>query len=332
MKRILVTGAAGFIGYHLSLKLIELGHFVIGIDNVNDYYDQDLKFLRLRKLGVKQEDGGFQSTNKYFEFIYCDISNKDEVKRIFDAHKIYVVYHLAAQAGVRYSIDNPEAYILSNIVGFHNVIEISKDNNVDHFVYASSSSVYGINSEAPFRESENVDSPISLYAASKKSNELIAHSYSHIYKLKTTGLRFFTVYGPLGRPDMAYFKFAKLISNGKPITLYNRGDMFRDFTFIDDIVNGLIQLLNQNRDHLYRVYNFGKGSKDTLLDMVKSLENHLDRKAEIIHEGMQMGDVYETIADTTLSKAELCLSFNTPLGNGIQKFVDWYTNEYMKMS
>lgn len=242
--KILVTGAAGFIGFHLSEKLLALGHTVVGIDNINDYYDVNLKYARLKELGIDRENAevfyqeSISSTNENFKFIRLNLEDKEELFKLFTAENFEVVCNLAAQAGVRYSIENPDAYIQSNIVGFLNILECCRHHQIKHLVYASSSSVYGANKKVPFSEEDSVDNPVSLYAATKKSNELMAHTYSHLYKIPTTGLRFFTVYGPWGRPDMAPILFADAISNDRPIKVFNNGDMERDFTYIDDIVEG----------------------------------------------------------------------------------------------
>ena len=348
---ILVTGAAGFIGFHLCKKLIENKFEVIGFDNINDYYDINLKNDRineLKKLENKNE--------AKFNFIKGDLTNNDDLKRVFNKNnsnlgsitsKISYVINLAAQAGVRYSIQNPSAYIQSNIVGFSNLIEQAKNNDVKHFLYASSSSVYGGNKKIPFKESDNVDHPISLYAATKKSNELMAHTYSHLFELPTTGLRFFTVYGPWGRPDMALYKFTDLIIRNKPIRVFNYGNMVRDFTYIDDVIESVYNLISKlpsKEEHAdnksyhssnswapYRVFNIGN-SKPTKLDSyIKAIEKNLNKKADIILEDMQPGDVEKTFADT--ESLEKCINFkpSTSIDEGIKNFINWYLSYYKKI-
>ncbi len=346
---ILVTGAAGFIGFHLCKKLIKEKLEVIGIDNLNDYYDINLKKDRIKELNyiAKENDNNFY-------FCKSDITNKDELKRIFnidfqldgnkDISSITIVINLAAQAGVRYSIDNPSEYIQSNIVGFSNLIEECKENNIVHFIYASSSSVYGGNSNLPFNECDNVDHPISLYAATKKSNELIAHTYSHLFDLPTTGLRFFTVYGPWGRPDMALFKFTDLISKNKPIKVFNYGKMIRDFTYIDDVIESIFYLINKSpkRSKLlkgkiynsseswapYRIFNVGNSQPTSLDEYIKAIEKYLNKKAKIVLEGMQPGDVEATYSNNDSLKQ--CIGFkpNTSIEKGIKNFIDWYLSYY----
>lgn len=316
MKTYLVTGAAGFIGFHVAEALLRRGDIVVGLDNLNQYYDPSLKEARLIIL----------SNISGFKFIRGDIASYQTVREVFEKEDIDCVCHLAAQAGVRYSIDNPSAYILSNEVGFFNVLECARHADVDNFVYASSSSVYGSNKKSPFSVRDNVDHPISLYAATKKSNELTAHSYSHLFKINTTGLRFFTVYGPYGRPDMALFKFCKAILEGKPIDVYNHGKMKRDFTYIDDIVSGILAALdNQSR---YEIFNLGNNRPVELLDFIKWIEKALGKKAELNMMPMQPGDVESTCADIDYSREKLGYSPKTPVEEGIKKFVDWYRKYY----
>lgn len=316
MSVILVTGAAGFIGYFLSQQLLAQGHRVIGIDNLNDYYDVRLKQQRLEKLNQLDE----------FTFHPVDISQQQNVEAVFAEHAIEKVVHLAAQAGVRYSIENPRAYIESNVDGFFNVIEACRLHDVVDFLYASSSSVYGNHAESPLHTGLNVDAPVSLYAATKKSNELVAHTYSHIYGMRTTGLRFFTVYGPMGRPDMAYFKFANAMFAGQTIDVYNHGDLYRDFTYIDDIVEGIVRLVEQqrNEDASYRVFNIGNHSPVKLLDFIEILEDKLGKKADKRFLEMQPGDVYSTCADVTALRQEVGFEPNTQLEQGLENFAKWY--------
>tara|TARA_Y100000991_G_scaffold73895_3_gene55620 strand:- start:573 stop:1589 length:1017 start_codon:yes stop_codon:yes gene_type:complete len=336
--RILVTGAAGFIGFHLCKKLIAKHIEVIGLDNLNNYYDVNLKIDRINHLKNKSQDN-----KKLFSFIEGDLTNNDILLKIFDSQITYVI-NLAAQAGVRYSIENPEAYIQSNLVGFCNLIEISKKYNVKHFLYASSSSVYGGNKKIPFSESDNVDHPISLYAATKKSNELIAHTYSHLFNLPTTGLRFFTVYGPWGRPDMALFKFTNLILQNKPIQVFNYGNMIRDFTFIDDVVESIFRLIDKvpsaenystnkiynpsNSWAPYKIFNIGNSKPTNLNDYIRAIEKNLNKKANIILEGMQPGDVEKTYADTENLEKWIQFKPKTTIDEGIKSFISWYLSYY----
>ena len=286
--KILITGVAGFIGFHLARKLVASGHTVVGLDNINDYYDVDLKYARLKKLGItKDEARTFKNLNSSkelpnFKFIRLSLEDRKSLPELFEKEKFQMICNLAAQAGVRYSLENPEAYIDSNIVGFSNILECSRNYDIEHFVYASSSSVYGLNNKIPFEETDVVDTPISLYAATKKSNELMAHTYSHLYGMKTTGLRFFTVYGPWGRPDMAMFLFTEAILNSKPIDIFNHGKMERDFTFIDDIVEGVQRVLEtvERTGQLYKIYNIGNNSSIKLMDFIETLEKNLGKKAD----------------------------------------------------
>lgn len=332
--KVLVTGAAGFIGYHLSQALLARGDAVIGIDNLNDYYDVSLKEARLSRL---EAQAGFKCHR-------LDVADRSGVEDIFKQHDFDRVVHLAAQAGVRYSIENPHAYVQSNLVGFLNILEGCRHRQVPHLTYASSSSVYGANEEQPFSEQHNVDHPVSLYAASKKSNELMAHTYSSLYNLPTTGLRFFTVYGPWGRPDMALFKFTRGILEGTPIDLYNRGDMVRDFTYIDDIVEGVVRVSdriaepddkwsgqNPNPDTSYapyRLYNIGNNQPVKLLDFVEAIERAAGRKAEKRLLPMQDGDVPSTFADVSSLEAAVGFKPKTPVQSGIDRFVAWYREYY----
>lgn len=332
--RVLITGSAGFIGFHLARKLISEGWQVIGIDNLNDYYDPKLKEDRLAIL----------QKHKDFVFQKVDLKNKTAVDAVFANYKPEYVINLAAQAGVRYSIQNPYAYIDSNLVGFMNILEACRHNPVRHLIYASSSSVYGGNKVAPFSTNHNVDHPVSLYAATKKSNELMAHTYSHLYGIPTTGLRFFTVYGPWGRPDMAYFSFTKNIFEKKPIKVFNHGKMERDFTYIDDIVYGIVKLIdrppvpNPNWDERvddlstsfapYKIYNIGNNQPVPLMKFINVLEEKIGIEAEKIYMDMQPGDVLRTYADVTDLERDIDFRPNTSIEEGLSRFVDWYREYY----
>lgn len=333
--KILVTGTAGFIGFHLANKLLELGMDVVGIDNINDYYTTALKYARLQEAGITDEAQSWHrkvTSTKYpgYTFVRMNLEDRDELNQLFESEKFDVVCNLAAQAGVRYSIENPHAYISSNIVGFMNILEACRQNQIRHLVYASSSSVYGNSAKMPLSVSDPVDNPISLYAATKKSNELMAHTYSHLFGIPTTGLRFFTVYGPWGRPDMAYFSFTKAILSGKPIKIFNHGDLYRDFTYIDDIVEGIVKILKQPQtanDKLqtpYKVYNIGNSSPVKLMDFIETIESALDKKAVKEYLDMQPGDVYKTFADVSGLQNDFNYSPDTPLSKGIGEFVGWY--------
>ena len=334
-RKILVTGAAGFVGAFLSEKLLEDGNEVYGIDNLNDYYDIDLKDERLKML------------NSYdrFHFTKGDISDKETVMNLFEEVRPEIVINLAAQAGVRYSLENPDAYIASNMLGFYNILEACRHYPVEHLLYASSSSVYGENKKVPFAESDFVDNPVSLYAATKKSNELMAHTYSHLYDIPASGLRFFTVYGPLGRPDMAYFKFVDMFFNDEPIRIYNNGDfendMYRDFTYIDDIVEGIEKLIDnppvKTEEHAaHSVYNIGNNQPEKLMTFITSLEkalsNSLNREIEFekIYEPIKPGDVPATYADTSKLQEAINFKPETTIQDGLQKFTDWYVEYYDK--
>ncbi|MGX7108525.1 NAD-dependent epimerase [Facklamia miroungae] len=332
--RILITGAAGFIGFHLSKELLEESHEIIGIDNLNDYYDPSLKESRLDIL------------NKYknFKFHKVDLKDKDAVDEIFKTYKPTHVINLAAQAGVRYSIENPYAYVDSNLIGFVNILEACRNYPVEHLLYASSSSVYGGNKVAPFSTNHNVDHPVSLYAATKKSNELMAHTYSHLYGIPTTGLRFFTVYGPYGRPDMAYFSFTKDILAGKAIKVFNHGKMERDFTYIDDIVEGIVKLIDkvptankewdESKDDLstsfapYKIYNIGNNNPVQLMRFINALESALGIEAEKNYMEMQPGDVLRTYADVSDLEKDINFKPSTSIEEGLTKFVEWYKDYY----
>jgi UDP-glucuronate 4-epimerase len=334
MADILVTGAAGFIGYHVSRRLLERGDSVAALDNVNDYYDVSLKKARLKELEAFPN----------FRFVKLDLADRDGVNELFNREKPRRVIHLAAQAGVRYSLTNPHSYVTSNLVGFLNILEACRHGKVEHLVYASSSSVYGANTRMPFSVHDNVDHPVSLYAATKKANELMAHSYSHLYGIPVTGLRFFTVYGPWGRPDMAIFLFTRAILAGEPIDVFNNGEMRRDFTYIDDIVEGVVRVTeiiptpdrNWNGDDPdpgtskapYRLYNIGNNQPVPLLEMIAILEKCLGRKVEKRFLPMQPGDVPETYADVEALSEVTGFAPSTPLEEGIGRFIDWYRDYY----
>lgn len=316
---ILVTGAAGFIGFHTSLKLLERGETVIGIDNLNDYYDPKLKDLRLAQLSARSG----------FKFQKVDISDAGSVSAVVKGVAIDRIVHLAAQAGVRYSIENPMAYIASNLDGQAVMLELARRLDVGHMVYASSSSVYGANTKVPFTESDCTDNPVSLYGATKKSGELLAESYARLYKIPLTGLRFFTVYGPYGRPDMAYWMFAERILRGEPIKVFNNGDMSRDFTYIDDIVDGVLAALDYvpaSAQPSHRVYNLGNDSPEQLMTLVRIIEAKLGLRAQKEFLGMQKGDVERTWADISRARTELGFAAKTSLDEGIGQFISWFTS------
>jgi len=331
---VLVTGAAGFIGYSLSARLLDAGNTVYGIDNLNDYYDVTLKQARLSRLEKKAG----------FTFQKLDLADRQNMNALFERHAFDCVVNLAAQAGVRHSIDNPASYVDSNLAGFGNILEGCRHSRVKHLVYASSSSVYGLNTHMPFSVHQNVDHPISLYAASKKANELMAHTYSYLYNLPCTGLRFFTVYGPWGRPDMALFLFTKAMLNNDPITVFNNGDMQRDFTYIDDIVEGVVRVMgripqadpNWSSDRPdpssscvpYRLYNIGNNQPVALMEFITAIETALGKKAIIAFQPLQPGDVPATYADVADLIADTGFKPSTPVPEGIQKFVDWYRAYY----
>lgn len=332
--KILVTGAAGFIGAFTSKKLVEMGHEVIGVDNLNDYYDVALKHGRL----------GWLEPLSGFQFQQLELADRDAVAALFNEHKFDRVIHLAAQAGVRYSITNPHAYVDSNLIGFVNVMEGCRHHEVEHFVYASSSSVYGLNTHLPYSTGDRVDHPVSLYAATKKSNELMAHTYAHLYRLPTTGLRFFTVYGPWGRPDMAYFSFTKAILEGKTINVFNHGKMQRDFTYIDDIVEGVVRIAMKVPEPVenwtpesgdcsrssapYKIYNIGNHNSVELGTFIETIEGALGVEADKNYMEMQPGDVLATYANVDDLAADVDFAPNTPLADGIGTFVDWYKDFY----
>ncbi len=347
--KILITGTAGFIGFHTARTLLDKGYEIVGLDNINDYYDIGLKYGRLKETGINGEVCEYgkivtSSKNPAYRFIKSDLEDQETVNRLFQTEKFTHIVHLAAQAGVRYSLTNPHAYVKSNINGFLNILESCRHYPVEHLVFASSSSVYGLNEQMPFSVKSNADHPISLYAASKKSNELMAHAYSYLFDIPVTGLRFFTVYGPWGRPDMALFIFTSSVLSGKPINVFNNGEMERDFTYIDDIVDGIFRIIDSppqgtpswdgnNPDPSlsrarYRIYNIGKGQPVGLKSFIEAIEDATGKKAKINLVPLQPGDVPKTWADTE----DLFLEFNykpkTGVNEGVRKFVDWYTSYY----
>jgi UDP-glucuronate 4-epimerase len=314
--RVLVTGAAGFIGFHLAKRLLERGDTVVGVDNLNAYYDPSLKRSRLEQL--RKLPG--------FEFFASDIADREAMEKVLGKGRFDAIVNLAAQAGVRYSIENPYAYVDANVVGFMNILEGARRHGTGHLVFASTSSVYGLNKELPFAESQNTDRPISLYAATKKANELMAHSYAHLFGIATTGLRFFTVYGPWGRPDMALFKFTKGILAGEPIPVFNEGRMVRDFTYVDDIVEGVVRVID--RPAPYRIFNIGNHQRVELTAYIRAIEKALGMKANLNLLPMQAGDVAATEADTSALQAATGFSPATPVEEGVKRFVDWYRAYY----
>ncbi|MCO5238537.1 MAG: NAD-dependent epimerase [Chitinophagaceae bacterium] len=349
--KILITGTAGFIGFHLANYLLQRGDEVVGLDSINDYYDINLKYGRLEVAGIAKgaiEYNKIVHSSRYpnYSFIQLQLEDKGNLEKLFATHQFDKVCNLAAQAGVRYSLTNPDAYINSNIIGFMNILECCRHNNIKHLAYASSSSVYGLNGKTPFSTSDNVDHPISLYAASKKSNELMAHTYSHLFKIPTTGLRFFTVYGPWGRPDMALFLFTKAILENKPIQVFNNGNMVRDFTYVDDIVEGVVRVIDNppagnsswDTSHPdpsssvapYKVYNIGNNNPVRLLNFIEAIEENIGKKAEKQLMPMQPGDVAATCADVQDLVKNLQYRPDTKVEVGIKRFVDWY-REYYKV-
>ncbi|MDP4226803.1 MAG: NAD-dependent epimerase [Bacteroidota bacterium] len=347
--KILITGTAGFIGFHLAKRLISNGYEVVGLDSINDYYDLRLKYGRLKLTGIAKEEveyGKLLQSSKYhnYKFIQLKLEDREKLFELFENERFDKVCNLAAQAGVRYSLTNPYAYIESNIIGFSNILEACRHNQVKHLAYASSSSVYGLNQKMPFSTSDNVDHPVSLYAASKKSNELMAHAYSHLFGLPTTGLRFFTVYGPWGRPDMALFIFTKAILEGKPIDVFNEGRMERDFTYIDDIVEGVARVIdhtpvaNKNWERLnpdpstssapYKIYNIGNSHPVKLMEFIETLENVLGRKSLKNLLPLQAGDVEKTWANVDDLISDLNYKPATSVKEGVTKFVQWYKEFY----
>ncbi|QRO51065.1 NAD-dependent epimerase [Butyricimonas virosa] len=347
--KILVTGAAGFIGFHVVRCLLERGDDVVGLDNINDYYDVNLKYARLAETGINKESieyGKLVRGKRYplYRFIKLNLEDREELPKLFERERFERVVNLAAQAGVRYSIENPWIYVDSNITGFVNILECCRYLGVRHLVYASSSSVYGLNANVPFKEDSGIAHPVSLYAATKKSNELMAHVYSHLYGLPTTGLRFFTVYGPWGRPDMSPHLFTRAIMEGQTMKVFNHGDMLRDFTYVDDIVEGVIRVVDRvavpdedwnaeipnpaTSSAAYRVYNIGNSTPIKLMDFIRSLEEACGKEAVKEYLPMQPGDVYQTNADTTRLYQEMDYKPRTPLKEGVEKFVRWYKKYY----
>ena len=338
--KILVTGAAGFIGFHLCERLLQENHEVVGLDNINDYYQVSLKYDRLKELGIIQTEAqkfnNQSASTRYesFTFFRTHLEDREFLANLFKKEKFDIVCNLAAQAGVRYSLENPYAYVDSNVVGFINILECCRHNDIKHLLYASSSSVYGENEKTPFSVLDNVDKPISLYAATKKSNELMAYTYSHLFNIPTTGLRFFTVYGPWGRPDMALFLFTKAIDNGESIKVFNEGNMSRDFTYIDDIINGILIVLNNSPKFQvndsqapYRLSNIGNGNPESLMDFVEAIENSLGKKAKKELLPMQPGDVPRTWSDVS-DLEKMGYKSSIKINEGIPKFIEWYKSYY----
>ena len=349
--KVLVTGTAGFIGFHLAQKLLERGDEVVGLDNINDYYDVNLKYGRLKELGIARDDieeGKTLTSTTYpkHKFIKLNLADKEGMNTLFKEEQFDAVCNLAAQAGVRYSLENPHAYVESNVIGFLNILEGCRHHNVKNLSYASSSSVYGLNKSQPFKTSDKTEHQVSVYAATKKSNEMLAHTYSHLYDIPTTGLRFFTVYGPWGRPDMAPMLFTDAILNDRPIKVFNFGKMSRDFTYIDDIVEGLIKVIDnpasknakwnpkdpeiQSSSAAYRIYNIGNNAPVDLMAFIGTIENALGKVAEKNMLPMQAGDVESTFADTSELMKDFNYKPNTSLDEGISKFIEWYKTFYEK--
>ena len=347
--KILVTGTAGFIGHNLAKKLLERGDEVVGLDNINDYYDVNLKYGRLEDLGIEREtikEKRFVTSSKYpkHKFIKLDLSDKKGMDKLFEEEQFDAVCNLAAQAGVRYSLENPHAYVDSNVVGFMNILEGCRHHGVKNLCYASSSSVYGLNKSQPFKTSDHTDHPVSLYAATKKSNEMMAHTYAHLYGIQTTGLRFFTVYGPWGRPDMAPMLFTDAILHDRPIKVFNYGDMSRDFTYIDDITDGVIKVIDnpakpnpdwdpknptpESSSAPYRVYNIGNNQPVSLMKFIETIEEKLGKEAQKEMLPMQPGDVQSTYADVSGLIKDMGYKPDTPLDIGVEKFVEWYREFY----
>ncbi|WP_312555887.1 NAD-dependent epimerase/dehydratase family protein [Empedobacter brevis] len=338
MKTILITGVAGFIGYHLAERLIKKNIQVVGIDNVNDYYDVQLKYDRLKELGIEQQF----STSFYQKvissiheeklvFYRMNLEDRQALSSLFKQYSFDVVINLAAQAGVRYSIENPDAYGQSNLVGFLNILECCRHHQVKKLLYASSSSIYGNSSDVPFSTKQNVDNPISLYAATKKANELMAHAYSHLYNIQTIGLRFFTVYGPWGRPDMAMFLFTDAILNHQPLKVFNYGDLSRDFTYIDDVIQGIVEILEDSTQiEKYQLYNIGNSKPVQLMDFIKEIEHSTGEKAILEMYPMQAGDVNQTWADVQDLKDKFGYNPKFPVNKGVSNFVEWYKKYYKK--
>lgn len=336
MQKVLITGIAGFIGFHVARRLLILGYEVIGVDNLNTYYDIQLKLDRLKELGFDLPNHGFIPKTKIqskkvdkLSFLQLDLINKEGLFNLMKVENPHQILHFAAQAGVRYSILNPDAYVQANVVGFANILEACRHNNIEHLIYASSSSVYGNRNEVPFSESDRVDEPVSLYASTKKSNELMAHAYNHLYGFPCTGLRFFTVYGPWGRPDMAAFLFTRAILKGEPIKVFNHGELWRDFTFIDDIVEGVVGVVRKKpliKDA--QIFNIGNNKPVKLLDFIQILETTLNKKAKLSLMEMQEGDVYKTYASVDRLKEFVGYEPQFDLATGLKQFVNWYKLYY----
>lgn len=333
--KVLVTGAAGFIGYSITKHLVDQGHQVVGIDNLNNYYSIDLKKARLKNLGVdvSANTADYQGLNG-LKYYMLDIKDEASIDNLFSKYNFEKVIHLSAQAGVRYSLENPRTYVENNVTGFFNIIDACKKHKVEHLLYASSSSVYGMNKEIPFSVDHNVDTPVSLYAATKKSNELFAYTYSHLYGLRTTGMRFFTVYGPWGRPDMAYYLFVDAILKNKTIRVFNNGDLKRDFTYIDDIVSGIDNLVTSSAPYFaedvpYEIHNLGNNTPVKLMDFIETIEESLGKKATKEYLPMQKGDVYETYANIDSMVEGYNYAPKTSIEEGIEKFVNWYKSYHL---
>lgn len=337
MSRFLVTGTAGFIGFHVASALIEKGEEVFGLDNINDYYDLNLKYARLRETGIRSKDIDWNKIVKSrkwpnYRFMRMNLEDGEELMSLFRTEKFDIVVHLAAQAGVRYSIENPDAYIQSNVIGFFNILESCRYHPIKYLLYASSSSVYGNNQKVPFSEDDNVDHPISLYAATKKSNELLAYSYSHLYGIKATGLRFFTVYGPWGRPDMAVYKFTEAIMNNRPLQVFSDGKLLRDFTYIDDITGGILSIIRkQQSEEPPALLNIGNNHPVTVNNLISELENQLNKRAVVEYLPMQPGDVNATFADISRIAGYCGFSPRTDLRTGLSRFCEWYVT-YLKIN
>lgn len=348
-SKILVTGAAGFIGFHTALSLLKQNHQVFGLDIINDYYELDLKYHRLKELGIEKDElnpNSLSLSSKFqnFKFFYADLADKKVITDFAEAHKFDIIIHLAAQAGVRYSIENPYAYVHSNLSGFLNVLEACRETKVKHLIYASTSSVYGLNSRRPFKESDAADHPMAFYAATKRSNELMAHSYSHLFQIPTTGLRFFTVYGPWGRPDMAPFLFAHAIKKGEPIKVFNNGDLLRDFTYVDDIVEGIIRLIpnmpSEKNDNgmltadissaPFQILNIGNSKPIKLMTFIEILENCLNKSALLDFQPMQPGDVFATHSDSSKLFDLTQFKPKISLEQGLRAFSEWFIDYYYK--
>ncbi|MFM1770992.1 MAG: hypothetical protein RLZZ71_134 [Bacteroidota bacterium] len=329
MVRVLVTGIAGFIGFHVAKRLLSEGYSVVGVDNLNDYYDVQLKKDRLKELGVTENENNWTSSDTKLTFIKMELQEKDSFMSLFSENKFEYVIHLAAQAGVRYSLSEPQKYVDSNITGFLSILECCRFYPVKHLIFASSSSVYGLNTKIPFSESDRTDTPISLYAATKKANELMAHTYSHLFKVPCTGLRFFTVYGPWGRPDMAMHLFTKAIMNLEHLQLFNGGELSRDFTYIDDVVESVYRLMllpNVDKEVPLNIFNVGRNQPEKLIDFIHSIEKHTSKTAQLNYMPMQAGDVEMTYSDVTLLNEYVNYKPKIDIDQGVKNFVDWYKN------